>query len=83
MKSGVHTTVGGIHTGRVGMTEVREVKARFRRSRRGARKFGVGVKKAGIHTEIADFTGVTQARVGSGGRSRPTKYNISFTSDLL
>ena len=68
MKSGVHTTVGGIHTGWAGMTEVREVKARFRRSRRGARKFGVGVKKAGIHTEIADFTGVTQARVGSGGR---------------
>ena len=54
MKSGVHTTVGRIHTGSAGVAEVAEVGARSR-GRVGAReKFGSGVEMAGIHTEIED-----------------------------
>ena len=66
MKSGVHTTVGRIHTGSAGVAEVAEVEARSR-GRIGAReKFGSGVEMAGIHTEIEDFTGLTRAGVGHG-----------------
>ena len=50
MKSGVHTTVGRIHTGSAGVAEVAEVGARSR-GRIGAReKFGSGVEMAGFHT---------------------------------
>ena len=78
VKSGVHTTVGRFHTGSAGVAEVAEVAARSR-GRVGPReKFGSGVEKAGIHTEIADFTGVTwrvlAARAGLGFRSRGATY---------
>ena len=43
-------------------------RARSRGLRRGAGKFGGGVRKAGIHTEIEDFTGVTWARQRMGGQ---------------
>ena len=66
VKSGVHTTVGRFHTGSAGVAEVGEVRARFR-GRGGAReKFESRVKKAGIHTEIADFTGLTRGKGRTG-----------------
>ena len=77
MKSGVHTTVGRIHTGSAGVAEVAEVGARSK-GRVGAReKFGSGVEMAGIHTEIEDFTGLTRAGVGHGsgeGVDLPATY---------
>jgi hypothetical protein len=69
VKSGVHTTVGRIHTGSAGVAEVAEVEARSRGRVAAREKFGSGVEMAGIHTEIADFTGVTRSkgRAGVGG----------------
>jgi hypothetical protein len=49
----VHTTVGRIHTGSGGVAEVAEVEARSRGRIEAREKFGSGVEKAGIHTEIA------------------------------
>ena len=51
---------------KAGVAGVKGVEAGSGRVGRGARKFGVGVQKAGIHTEIEDFTGLTRAGVGHG-----------------